>query len=317
MTPRESIIEALELRRPPGLVPHCELEFQLSEELLGQKALRAADLERVSGAERDRLLHRNAEMWIEIAEHFKWSAITGLHWLSVEDQERSFAIIKDLVGDRYMLSVFADGTFAIPSGENMVEHVVWLTEHREDALTQAERSVAGAIETCKRLIGAGAEIVFMCADYCFNDGPFLSPRMFGEYVTPFLAQLVEGIREAGGYACKHTDGDIMPIVDQIVDTGIDALHSLDPMAGVDIAEVKRLYGNRVCLFGNVNCALVHAGTKEQIEESARYCLEHGGVESGGYVYCTSNCIFTGVPLKNYDHMLRVREEVCEELTEGQ
>jgi len=316
MTPRESIIEALERRRPPGLVPHCELEFQLSEELLGQKALRAADLESVSGPERDRLLHRNAEMWVEIAERFKWSVITGLHWLGVEDQESSFAIIKDLVGERYMLSVFADGTFAIPSGENMVEHVVWLTEHREDALAQAERSVEGAIEPCKRLIGAGAEIVFMCADYCFNDGPFLSPRMFGEYVTPFLARLVEGIHGAGGYACKHTDGDIMPILDQIVGTGIDALHSLDPMAGVDIAEVKRLYGDRICLFGNVNCALVQAGTKQQIEESARYCLEHGGVTSGGYVYCTSNCIFTGVPLENYEHMLRVREEVCRDLTEG-
>ena len=31
MTPRESLIEALNLRRPPGLVPHCELEFQLSQ----------------------------------------------------------------------------------------------------------------------------------------------------------------------------------------------------------------------------------------------------------------------------------------------
>ena len=95
--------------------------------------------------------------------------------------------------------------------------------------------------------------------------------------------------------------------DQIVDTGIDGLHSLDPMAGVDIAEVKRLYGDRVCLFGNVNCALVQAGTLEQIEESARYCLEHGGVASGGYVYTTSNCIFKGVPPQNYLVMLDERD----------
>ena len=38
MTPREAIIEALHLRRPEGLVPHCELEFQLSQELLGKEA---------------------------------------------------------------------------------------------------------------------------------------------------------------------------------------------------------------------------------------------------------------------------------------
>jgi uroporphyrinogen decarboxylase len=132
--------------------------------------------------------------------------------------------------------------------------------------------------------------------------------MLAEYVTPYLTQLVAGIRAAGGYACKHTDGNIMPILNQLVDSGIHALHSLDPMAGVDIAEVKRLYGDRICLFGNVNCATVQAGTAEGIEASARYCLEHGGVASGGYVFTTSNCIFKGVPLENYLTMLRVRDE---------
>jgi len=307
MTPRESIIEALELRQPPGLVPHCELEFQLTEELLGKTALRAEALKDVSEPERDRRLHENAEMWLECAERLKWSVITGLHWLGFEDQIRSFKIIRDLVGDRYMLSAFVDGTFAIPSGEQMTEHVVWLTEKRDEALAQAEASAQGAAETCRRYIGEGAGIIFMCADYCFNDGPFLSPRMFAQYVTPYLAQIVEAIRDAGGYACKHTDGNIMPILDQLVGSGIHALHSLDPMAGVDIAEVKRRYGDRICLFGNVNCALVQAGAPEEIETSARYCLQHGGVASGGYVYCTSNCIFKGVPLENYLTMLRVRE----------
>ncbi len=311
MTPRESIIEALELRRPPGLVPHCELEFQLTQELLGREALRAPNLKDVSPAERDRLLHENVELWLECAERFRWSVITGLHWLDIEDQIRSFKIVRDIAGDRYMLSAFVDGTFSIPNGEQMTEHVVWLTEKREEALAQAEASAQGAAELCRRLIGEGAEIVFMCADYCFNDGPFLSPRMFAEYVTPYLALIVQAIREAGGYACKHTDGDIMPILDQLVDSGIHALHSLDPMAGVDIAEVKHLCGDRICLFGNVNCALVQAGTADQIEESARYCLDHGGVASGGYVYCTSNCIFKGVPLENYELMLRVRKMVSD------
>jgi uroporphyrinogen decarboxylase len=63
----------------------------------------------------------------------------------------------------------------------------------------------------------------------------------------------------------------------------------------------------------VNCALVQAGTFGETEQSARYCLRHGGVESGGYVYTTSNCIFKGVPLESYEHMLRVREDFCREV----
>jgi uroporphyrinogen decarboxylase len=112
----------------------------------------------------------------------------------------------------------------------------------------------------------------------------------------------------GAYAVKHTDGDIMPILDQLASTGIDALHSLDPMAGVDIAEVRRRVGPRLCLIGNVNCAWVQAGTREQIRDSALYCLRHGGVDGGAYVYSTSNCIFRGVPMENYLYMLELREE---------
>lgn len=291
-------------------MPHCELEFQLAETLWGpeKRSLTGGHLEGVTGAARQDMLKRNAENWVEIARRYKWNIITGLHWLPLEDQCASFQYVRDISGDEFMLSVFADGTFSIPDGTNMMDHVVWLTERKEEALAAAAANTANAISVCKTAIGAGAEVVFMCADYCFNDGPFLSPSMFRTYVTPFLTELVAGIHEAGGFAVKHTDGAIMPILDQMVESGIDGLHSIDPMAGVDIAEVKALVAGKVCLLGNVNCALVQAGTKEQVRESAMYCLEHGGVQQGGYIYATSNCIFRGVPIENYEEMLRVREE---------
>jgi uroporphyrinogen decarboxylase len=302
------VIEALELRRPDGLVPHMELEFQLSEEVFGVRPLRGEDLKEVTGVKRQDLLKRNVEHWIEVARTFDYSVITGLHWLPLEDQLASFEYMRQAAGDTYMLSAFVDGTFAIPSGEDMMEHVVFLTERKQEALEQAQRRVESAIAHGLSLIRGGAEMVLMCADYCFNDGPFLSPAMFAEYVAPFLKQQCAAWNEAGAYTVKHTDGDIMPILDQLAESGARALHSLDPMAGVDIAEVKRLVGARMCLIGNVNLAYVQSGTPEQITESARYCLRHGGVNQGGYIYATSNCIFVGVPIESYRHMLRVREQ---------
>lgn len=88
---------------------------------------------------------------------------------------------------------------------------------------------------------------------------------------------------------------------------ITGLHSLDPMAGVDIAEVKQLCGDRICLLGNVNMAWLQRRTPQQIQDSYRYCLEHRGVEQGGYIFATSNCIFEGVPLGNYELMLELRQ----------
>jgi uroporphyrinogen decarboxylase len=96
----------------------------------------------------------------------------------------------------------------------------------------------------------------------------------------------------------------MPILDQLVQSNPHALHSLDPQGGVDIAEVKRLYGDRVALCGNVNCGLIDTGTDEQVAESARCCLRHG-MPGGGYIFCTSNCVYTGMSLARYDMILDI------------
>ena len=290
------------------MVPHLELEFQLTEEFVGQEALRAHHLEGVTGTKRHDLLKRNAEMWVRVAEKLKWNVITGLHWLPIDDQCESFQYVRELAGDTYMLSAFVDGTFAIPSGSDMVAFVERIADEPEAVEEEAQRRTDWAIGAARTLIDAGAEIVLMCADYCFNDGPFLSPRMFARFITPYLAQLVQAVKDAGAFAVKHTDGDIMPILDQLVGTGIDGLHSIDPMAGVDIAEVRRIVGPKLCLLGNVNCAWVQAGTREQIRDSAFYCMKYGGVDHGAYVYATSNCIFRGVPLENYLYMLELREK---------
>lgn len=96
----------------------------------------------------------------------------------------------------------------------------------------------------------------------------------------------------------------MPILDQLIECRPDALHSIDPMAKVDIKEVKRLVGDKVCLCGNVNCALMQTGTDEEVIESAEYCLTHGK-PNGGYIFCTSNVPFAGLPAERYKLILNV------------
>jgi len=117
-------------------------------------------------------------------------------------------------------------------------------------------------------------------------------------------QLVAAYRELGFYVIKHTDGNIMPIVDQLLSAKPHALHSLDPQGGVDMAEMKRQYGDQVCLIGNVNCGMLDTGSDEEVVESARYALRHG-MPGGGYIFSTSNCIYTGMRLARYELMLDV------------
>lgn len=53
---------------------------------------------------------------------------------------------------------------------------------------------------------------------------------------------------------KHTDGNIMSIIDTIVDSGIDCLDPIDPLVGMSIENIKNLYGDRIAIKGNINCA---------------------------------------------------------------
>jgi uroporphyrinogen decarboxylase len=187
----------------------------------------------------------------------------------------------------------------------MTEFSCRLVDAPEQLRREAAAAVDGALARGERLHRHGGLDGFaLCSDYCLNVGPFLSPAQFAEFVTPYLARLIAGYRAMGFYCIKHTDGNIMPILDQLVATEPHALHSLDPQGGVDIAEVKRRVGQRVCLIGNVNCGLLDTGTEEDARESARYALRHG-MPGGGYVFSTSNCVYTGMALARYEAILDV------------
>lgn len=296
MTSKQRMATALNLGIPDR-VPTFELEFQLSEELLGKPFLTENDLKGLSEAEVDRRIAENAEFMIEVYDRLEHDAIC-IQYLNEQHTKQTIRRLHELSGDRFMLLAHGDGTFAIPDGAGMLEFVYRIADDPQGVHDQAERMVRDAIAHDLRLLDAGLDGFILCSDYCFNKGPFLSPKMFGEFVTPYLARLIAAIREHGGYAIKHTDGNIMPILDQLVSTNPHALHSIDPMAGVDIREVKRLVGDKVALCGNVHCAAMQTGTEQDVIDSAEYCLTWAK-PGGGYVYCTSNIPFKGLPLERY------------------
>ena len=233
-----------------------------------------------------------------------------MHYLDMEELKATVRHIRKLTGDRFMLTTHGDGTFSIPDGNHMLEFVYWITDKPADAKRHAAKSARAAIERNKEFIDAGMDSFILCSDYCFNTGPFLSPDLFAEFVAPYLRRIIRETRAAGAFTIKHTDGNIMPILDQLVDCRPHALHSIDPMAGVDIREVKRLVGDRVCLCGNVHCAALQTGTDQDVIDSCEYCLTHAK-PGGGYIYCTSNIPFRGMPVERYRLVLDVWKRMRE------
>jgi len=298
MRPRERFITALELGVPDE-VPAFELEFQLTQELLGKEFVALGDWRELPKAEREANIDYTADLYLQIAEAMEYSAIMVVQPRG--DLVSKYEVvrrIRERCGGKYFVLIHDGGTYYIPDGDELAEFCFRIADDPDAVKREADGMVDAAIERAKVAVDYGVEAIAECCDYCFNAGPFLSPDMFAEFVTPYLTRLMAAYRELGLYTINHTDGDIRPILDQLVGCGAHALHSLDPMAGVDIAEVKRLYGDKICLIGNVNCALMQTGTDEEIAESAEYAIT-SGKPGGGYVFSLSNVVYKGIELDKY------------------
>jgi Uroporphyrinogen decarboxylase (URO-D) len=308
-TPRQRFIAALERQPISGRVPHFELVFYLTMEAFGKVHPLHRDYHQwLQMEEKERQLHRRdmADLYIATAERYEHSAIF-VHPNPDTDEEcaRLVEIIRQRTGDRYFIMRHGDVTYGIPDGDTMLTFCQRLRHEPQQLKAEMETAIARQLREAEHQKQLGGLDGFaLCADYCFNKGSFLSPQQFGEFVTPYLSKLILGYRELGFFVIKHTDGNIMPILDQLVEANPHALHSLDPQAGVDIAEVKRLYGDRLCLIGNVNCGLLDSGSERDVIAATRYALQHG-MPGGGYIFSTSNCVYTGMPLAKYELMLDV------------
>lgn len=247
------------------------------------------------------------EIYALIIDRYQWDAL-AVYWPWSDPEGVSAA--KRVFGNRIAIGgMVGKGVWAIDSISDWPRFAADLREHPEAIHAEAERRCTAALAKIDLMIDAGADFVFMPNDVAFNAGPFISPRDFAEFVTPYWARQVARVKDRGALAFIHTDGQIMPLLDQLVELGAHCLQSIDPMAGVDIVEVKRITYGRLALMGNVQCSLLQDGPPEAIRASAQYCLAHAS-PGGGYIFSTSNTIFPGMPLANYEYMLSVFREFC-------
>jgi uroporphyrinogen decarboxylase len=171
-----------------------------------------------------------------------------------------------------------------------------------------EMSVTINLKLAKEVVARGVKIVYTGDDYAYNKTTLMSPVHFREYFYPGLKRVVQGFKELGLYVIKHTDGNIRPIIDMIIDSGIDCLDPIDPLGGMDLGEVKAMYGQCVALKGNVDCAsLLTFGTTDEVIEATRVALGKG-MPGGGYILSSSNSIHSSVKPENYAAMVNTLQK---------
>jgi len=166
-----------------------------------------------------------------------------------------------------------------------------------------DRILENQLRVYKNAISMGAEIVADTDDFAYNIGPFMSPAMFDEFIVPRLTRFTEEIHKVGGKVIKHTDGDVRRLLDLIVGCGVDAFHSVDPSAGMDIGEVKQKYGDRIAILGNIDCsALLSFASPEEVWNNVRDTIKIAA-PGGGYMLASSNTLTSATKLDNLRAMM--------------
>ena len=147
--------------------------------------------------------------------------------------------------------------------------------------------------------GVRVDVFNFFEDMAYKTAPLLSPATFREFLFPGLKRVIAGLHEAGLPVIKHTDGMIRPLLEMILDSGIDCLDPIDPIAGMDIEMMKKQYGDRIALKGNVDCAhtLTFGTEKEVVEETKEVIRKAAG--GGGLILSSSNSIHSSVKPGNY------------------
>ena len=213
-------------------------------------------------------------------------------------------LVKKYKGQRAIIASFQDPFNVANEMRGAVNHYMDFVKNPDlvDRLAGLIRDYY--LRYIRNCIEVGAEIIHFGGDYATSEWPMLSNEHFAKHVIPVLKALVDEAKSGGAYFVKHTDGNIMPIIDMIIDTGIHALHPIDPNARMDLGEVKEKYGHRVCLVGNVDCAYTLTwGTLKEVREDVKRCLKQAA-RGGGYICMSSNSIHSAVKPENYVEMVK-------------
>ncbi|MBN1950854.1 MAG: hypothetical protein JW801_06595 [Bacteroidales bacterium] len=287
----------------PDMPPHFELVFQLEKMMFDMdwQTVRQGTY-RSAQQRQDAIENFYNDVCLRLIEEFQWAAVPALCYEPGVDEFHSIRNLKKSLDDKALVFTFSEkGVFWMPTGEEMMDFIITLFERPSEMHAQARKKCDTAKELSKKQVDAGVDFIIQNTDFGYNNGPFISPKHFREFVIPYMTEITEYIHHLGIPVILHSDGDLREILDQIYSTGIDGYHSVDPQGHMDIKSVRQQYPDWL-LMGNVACNLLQNTDETLIRDSVDYCMTYGGIGKK-YVFSTSNCIFAGMPPQSYLIML--------------
>ncbi len=217
-------------------------------------------------------------------------------------------IVERFKGEKAVTAICRDSFFNPAFLRGTSQYLMDMIENPRLVFDLIDVALSYDIPAMERVVAAGVDVVVFGDDYADKNSTLMSPKHFEKFVLPGLKRCVDAAHAAGAYVVKHTDGNIMGVLDMIVETGIDGLNPIEPPAGMDIGLIKQKYGDRIALVGNIDCGyLLSQAPLEEVREVTRRTIEIAA-PGGGYCLSSSNSIHSSVKPENF---LAMRDTLTE------
>ncbi len=139
--------------------------------------------------------------------------------------------------------------------------------------------------------------VWVVDDIAFGTGPMISPAALRKHVFSWYRKVGQRCHDHNRLFMMHSDGDLTVLMDDLIAMGLDAIQPIDPTC-MDIAAVKKRWGDRICLIGNVSNELLRSGSAAEIEARVKELLRDVA-PGGGFALGSGNSVPRWAKFENY------------------
>lgn len=146
-------------------------------------------------------------------------------------------------------------------------------------------------------------------DMAGKNGPMIGPDEVSEFIKPYFSAVWNLLSSRGTKLFDmDSDGDMRPILDVLLESGLNSMHPFEPAAGMDIVEIRKKYGKRLAIRGGIN-KFALLGTKEEIRRELEYKMQPFMIEQGGTIFGLDHRIVNGTTIENYRYYVNLGREI--------
>ena len=150
--------------------------------------------------------------------------------------------------------------------------------------------------------------IFLREDLGSTNALLFSSEIYQSVLFPFHKKLCQFFKEKGLPVILHCDGNVGKLIPLFIEAGFTALQPLEVNAGFDVRELKRIYGNKLVLYGNINAKKMEEGSFEEIEQEIKDKVLIAK-EGGGYIYnCDYSVVLPSVSFKSYKFVMEMLDK---------